>query len=177
MDQPLKKTLSGILDLPFISRIRRNHGLEHATLHQLASLLPRTMLAGHSDAGGFYIIGDVPSDTMQRAVQEAIARLRAGESSLAVHPNCGTNFATAGTLAGLGGALAMVGAGKNLRDKLNRLPFAAVLATLALIVAQPLGLLVQARVTTSGDPGTLEVTSITHQKKGRVMVYRIHTRG
>jgi hypothetical protein len=177
MPQPSEMYLSNILELPILSRIRRNHGLEHATLHTLAKYLPHTMLAGHSDLGGFWIIGDVPSDIMHAAVQEAIDRLRAGESSLAIHPNCGTNYATAGVLAGLAGAAAMLGSGRQLRDKLNRLPFAAVLATMALIIAQPLGLAVQARMTTSGDPGSLEVTAITHKKQGRVTVHRIQTRG
>jgi hypothetical protein len=177
MPQPSEMYLSNILELPILSRIRRNHGLEHATLHTLAKYLPHTMLAGHSDLGGFWIIGDVPSDIMHAAVQEAIDRLRVGESSLAIHPNCGTNYATAGVLAGLAGAAAMLGSGRQLRDKLNRLPFAAVLATMALIIAQPLGLAVQARMTTSGDPGSLEVTAITHKKQGRVTVHRIQTRG
>ena len=168
---------SSILDLPIISHIRRNHGLEHATLHMLAAKLPNTMLVGHSDTGGFWIIGDVPSEMLHASVQEAIARLRAGERQLAIHPNCGTNYATAGALAGMAGAAAMLGSGKRLQDKLARLPFAATLATIALMISQPLGLLLQARVTTSGDPGSLELISITHRRQGRMIIHRIHTRG
>src|SRR5512143_927816 len=112
-------TSQNIFDLPIISRIRRNHGLEHATLHTLANRLPHTMLAGHSDTGGFWIIGDVSTDVLQAAVQEALTRLRAGESGLAVHPNCGTNIVTAGAMAGLAGAMAMFGSGKQIRDKLS----------------------------------------------------------
>jgi hypothetical protein len=177
MSQPLQYNLSGILDLPMISHIRRNHGLEHATLHTLALKLPQAMLVGHSDIGGFWIIGDVPSETLHAAVQEAIARLRSGERQLAVHPNCGTNYVTAGAMAGLAGAAAMLGTGKRWQDKLAHLPFAAALATIALIISQPLGLLLQARVTTSGDPGSLEVISITHKSQGRMTIHRIQTRG
>lgn len=177
MSQTQPLNISRILQNPIISRIRRNHGLEHATLHTLASHLPYTMLAGHSDVGGFWIIGDVPQEVLHAAVQEAINRLRSGESRLAIHPNCGTNYATAGALAGMAGALAMLGTGKRLRDKLNRLPFAAALATIALMIAQPLGLLLQARVTTSGDPLSLEVTAITHRMQGMVSIHRIQTRG
>jgi hypothetical protein len=166
-----------ILNFPLISRIRRNHGVEHATLHILAHYLPHTMLAGHSDLGGFWIIGDVPTETLHAAVQEAITRLRAGESSLAIHPNCGTNYATMGSLAGLAGAVAMMGSGRHLRDKLNRLPLAAVLATITLIFSRPLGLLIQEHLTTSGDPDTLEITMITHKNQGRVSIHRIQTRG
>ncbi len=166
-----------ILNSPPISRIRRNHGLEHATLHILAHYLPHTMLAGHSDFGGFWIIGDVPSEILHVAVQEAITRLRAGELSLAIHPNCGTNYTTMGALAGLAGAAAMMGSGRQFRDKLNRLPIAAVLATITLIFSRPLGLLLQERITTSGNPGALEITLITHKNQGRVNIHRIQTRG
>ena len=177
MSQSPAINISNILEQPLISRIRRNHGLEHATLHTLAAHLPNTMLFGHSDIGGFWIIGDVPPEMLHASVQEAINRLRAGEHQLADHPNCGTNFATAGALAGLAGAAAMLGSGKRLSDKLLRLPLAISLATLALLFSQPLGLRLQARVTTSGDPGTLEITSITHRKQGRVNIHRIQTRG
>lgn len=177
MRRPLSLDISNVLELPMIAHIRRNHALEHATLHILSDHLPRTMLMGHSDVGGFWIIGDVPPETLHAAVQEAIARLRAGEYHLALHPNCGTNYVTAGTLAGLAGAAAMLGSGKRWQDKLARLPFAAALATIALIVSQPLGMLFQARVTTSGNPGSLEVTAITHKKQGSLTIHRIQTRG
>ncbi|HSB65964.1 MAG TPA: DUF6391 domain-containing protein [Anaerolineales bacterium] len=177
MRRSLSMELSNILELPIISHIRRNHALEHATLHMLAGQMPRTMLMGHSDAGGFWIIGDVPPEALHAAVQEAIARLRAGESQLALHPNCGTNFVTAGALAGLAGAASMLGSGRRVTDKLARLPFTAALATLALIVSQPLGMLLQSHITTSGDPGTLEVTAITHRKQGHLTIHRIQTRG
>ena len=177
MRRSLPMEFSNILELPVISHIRRNHALEHATLHTLAGHLPRTMLMGHSDVGGFWIIGDVPPEMLHAAVQEAIARLRAGEKQLAIHPNCGTNFVTAGALAGLAGAASMLGSGRRLTDKIARLPFTAALATLALIVAQPLGMLLQARVTTQGDPGSLEVIAITHRKQGRLNLHRVQTRG
>ncbi len=170
-------SISNFLELPVISHVRRNHGLEHATLHVLANYLPHTMLVGHSDIGGFWIIGDVPAELLHAAVQEAVARLRAGERQLAIHPNCGTNYATAGALAGLAGAASMLGSGRRWQDKLARLPFAAALATIALIISQPLGLELQRRVTTSGDPGSLEVISITHREQGRLTFHRIQTRG
>jgi hypothetical protein len=177
MDQPKSIELSRLLELPAISHVRRNHGLEHATLHVLANYLPNTMLMGHSDIGGFWIIGDIPSELLHSAVQEALTRLRAGESQLTIHPNCGTNFVTAGVLAGLSGAAAMLGAGRRWQDKLTHLPLAAALATIALIIAQPLGLTLQKYVTTSSDLASLEVVSITHQVQGRITVHRIKTRG
>jgi hypothetical protein len=159
------------------SRIRRNHGLEHATLNVLARSYPSTSLAGHSDFNGFWIIGNVPQEALASAAAEALARLRAGERYLAIHPGCGTNYATSGVLAGSAAALAMLGAGKRKRDWLERLPLATMLATLALIVSQPLGMAVQANLTTSGEPGDLRITQIKQSRQGRFPAFRILTQG
>jgi hypothetical protein len=161
----------------FFSRIRRNHGLEHATLHVLSQLHPKTNMAGHSDTGGFWIIGDVPIEDVYESVEQALTRLRAGEENLAIHRNCGTNFVTAGVLAGSAAGLSMLGAGTRVRDKLERLPLAMLLATAALILAQPLGFALQERVTTSGKPGELRVVEIVASRRGRFRAYRVATRG
>ena len=166
-----------LLEVPSLSRIRRNHGLEHATLHILSRRNPGLGLAGHSTAGGFRLMGKISTAEVQTAVEEALARLRGGEHHLAIHPNCGTNFVTAGVLSGLAGAAAMLGAGQRRRDKLERLPVAAAMATLALLVGMPLGLLLQQQVTTSGQPGNLEVFSISRTQHGRLVVHYVQTRG
>ncbi len=161
-----------------ISRVQRNHGLEHATLHVLADRFPGKPIGGHSDFGGFWIIGDIDTEDLAAAVHDALERLRNGERNLAVHPNCGTNFVTSGVLAGSAALLGMLGAGKRNRDKLERLPLAISLATMALVVAQPLGLRVQAELTTSGDPGNLRVTQIMLRgQRGGVSAHRISTQG
>jgi hypothetical protein len=46
-----------ILDLPLILETRRNHALEHATMHILAAKYPEQHLAGHSNPTGFFILG------------------------------------------------------------------------------------------------------------------------
>jgi hypothetical protein len=106
-----------------------------------------------------------------------MARLRAGEENLALHRNCGTNFVTAGVLTGLAAGLAMLGSGGRVRDKLERLPLAMLLATAALILAQPLGFVLQERVTTSGQPEGLRVVEIVATRRGRIRAFRIATRG
>jgi hypothetical protein len=166
-----------LLNQPVISRIRRNHGLEHATLHLLARKYPHASIAGHSDIGGFWILGDVPTADVQQAAGEALMRLKAGERDLAVHPNCGTNLATAGLLASLAGLLAMLGAGRRFRDKLERLPIAVSLATLAIFLARPLGYLFQAKVTTCGEPDALEIVEVKPGKRGWMRAHRVVTRG
>lgn len=171
----LKKYADEVLDAYPIGMIRRNHGLEHATLHVLSRRFPHRRLAGHSDAGGFWIVGQVTEADLRTAVDEALGRLRAGEANLAVHPNCGTNLVTAGVLAGLSAGFAMFGAGRRTRDKFERLPLAVVLSTVALIIAQPLGLLLQSQVTTSGAPGGLQVVEIKSTLRGQVPAHRVVT--
>jgi len=82
-----------ILDFQPISRTRRNHSLEHATIHVLSKKFPNVTLAGMSSPSGFTLIGDVATEDVAEAAIEALRRLREGESQLALHPNCGTNFA------------------------------------------------------------------------------------
>lgn len=163
-------------DIPIVSRVRRNHGLEHATLHILSQRYPKRSLAGHSDTGGFWIIGDVSIEDVYEAVEDALSRLRNGEKHLAVHSNCGTNFVTSGVLAGLAAVAAMFGVGSRMRDKLERLPLAMFVATLALIFSQPLGFLIQERVTTSAEPGRLQVIEIVASRRGRMKAHRVTTR-
>jgi hypothetical protein len=43
---------NSILDLPFVQETRRNHALEHATLHMLARKYPDKPMAGHSNPTG-----------------------------------------------------------------------------------------------------------------------------
>ena len=169
--------LDSFLNITAVSRVRRNHGLEHATLNILAQQHPHIYLAGHSDVQGFWVVGDVPTQDLADAVGQALDRMNAGERDLAIHPNCGTNFVTAGAAAGLAAWLVMLTGGRSLRQKLDRLPLVISMATLALIAAQPLGLILQARVTTSGQPGNLRVTEIMARQQGRLLTHRVVTQG
>lgn len=112
------------------------------------------------------------------ASQEALNRLRQGDSYLAIHPNCGTNLITAGMLAGSAAFLSLIGIGKSSwRDRLNRLPLAIIGTTVALILAQPLGMAAQRRLTTSGNPGDLEIVSVRRIRATRPALHRVLTRG
>jgi hypothetical protein len=177
MLESLSSNLDSFLNTPVLSRIRRNHGLEHATLTILAQRFPGNPMAGHSTAAGFRLIGNVSTEAVQAAVEEALRRMQGGEAKLAVHPNCGTNFVTAGTLSGLAGAAAMFGVGKRMRDKVERIPVAIVMATLALIAAYPLGMKVQEKVTTSGKPGSLQVAKIIKTQRGSLTIHQVLTQG
>ncbi len=166
-----------ILDWGPFSRVRRNHALEHATLQVLAKARPNLRMAGYSDANGFWLIGEAPTEEVFAAVQEAVRRLESGEHALAIHPNCGTNYVAAGFLAGTIAWLGMAGAGRGLRSRLERWPIVVSLVTLAMIFAQPLGPLLQQRVTTSPRLNGMRVIGINRQMRGEMPVHRVLTRG
>jgi hypothetical protein len=165
-----------ILDIPVISRIRRNHGLEHATINILSQHLPYRALAGYSFPAGFFLLGDVPTEEVRDAVFQALSRMSNGERTLAIHPNCGTNFVTAGFVAGALAWLGMAGAKDN-HDKVWRLPLVITLVILGLMVSQPLGSKIQARITTSGDPQGLSIVDIFPIRYGKFSLHRVITSG
>ena len=92
--------LQNLLTWGPVSAVRRNHGLEHATLNLLSAELPRQAFSGHSDSRGFWIVGNIGTEQLLATVNRALERMRAGEKGLAVHPYCGTNFVTTGLIAG-----------------------------------------------------------------------------
>jgi hypothetical protein len=148
-----------VLDLPLVRRTRRNHGLEHATITILSQRVRNLKMAGRSDSGGFVLLGDAPTEQIEASVMEALRRMRGGESSLAVHPNCGTNLLTTAFMASVAAMLGLAGASR--RDAWNRLPVVLMLVMFSLIFSQPLGLSLQRWITTDGDPADLEVLRIT----------------
>ena len=160
-----------ILNIPILRRIRRHHALEHATIRVLNRRFPAAQLAGLSTPNGFYIYGDVPTPEVESALREALLRLSMGERHLAIHPHCGTNLVTAGTLAGLLAFLSMLPGDQ--RARRTRLPLVLLLSTLAMLLAQPLGLVVQQHVTTEADLGDTSVVRIDRSLVRQTPVHRV----
>ncbi|GAB4526894.1 MAG: hypothetical protein Kow0063_01600 [Anaerolineae bacterium] len=165
-----------LLSLPFVSRVRRNHGLEHATINVLIQRNPYLSLVGRSDWKGYSIIGEVETEAVHAAAHEALARLKAGESELALHPRCGTMLATTGVLSGVAAFFALGVGRSRSRFRWAYLPEALLAATAAALIAQPLGFLVQQHVTTSGDVDRLQIARVYKKGGGLVPVHRIETR-
>jgi hypothetical protein len=168
--------MNSILDLPFVGATRRNHALEHATLHVLAQKYPNRMLGGHSNPTGFFIVGDVPLEAVTDAVTEALRRLRAGEHGLAIHPGCGTNFATSALLGATLGWFVLRGARSDI-GRMLRLPLAIALAVVGIALSRPLGPMLQQKITTDAEMGALHVTGVRHSLRGRVTAHRVLTAG
>ncbi len=168
-----------LLEVPVVRKTRRNHGLEHATIHVLSSRVKGLRMAGRSDAGGFVLLGEARTEAIEAAARDALRRMKNGEHGLAVHPNCGTNLLTTGFLTT---TTALIGfAGKSRRDAWERTPLVLFAVILAIIVAQPLGGSLQKYITTEGDPGDLEIVQITSGTMrspfgGEIAYHRVKTR-
>lgn len=160
-----------ILDLPFILETRRNHALEHATLHMLART-HKTSMAGHSNPSGFFIFGELRTQDIRAALNEAYSRLRAGESGLAVHPGCGTNLVASAFLPATMAWMPISGVRSN-RWRLLLLPIALVFGVLGFFLSKPLGTWLQRNVTTEANLGNMQIIDVTLVRKG---VHRIITK-
>ena len=151
-----------------VRRTRQHHAIEHATIHMLTEHFPRQPFSGFSDPAGFFIYGDVAQDNVRRAVGDALLRLQAGESELAIHPNCGTNLATTGVLVTCAALLA--GSGK--RNLWEKFTTSLLLVLPALLLGRTLGSRLQS-YTTLADVGNRWVADIHPVTIGNVRAYRI----
>ncbi len=163
--------MNNLLNLPLVSETRRNHALEHATIHLLSARFPKLGMAGHSNPTGFFLIGDLPTEQVRAAVGEALTRLQQGESHLAIHPGCGTNYVVTGALGALFASIGMIGT-RSAHQRWGRFPLLMALSVLAFAVAPRLGSALQKRVTTQPDPGGLTIVDVYPVSKS---VHRIVT--
>ena len=153
-----------LFGIPLVAHMRGNHALEHATMHILAQRAPGRYLLGRTTPAGFTLYGEVTADVVGQAAGEAWSRLQAGHRYLAIHPNCGTNIATAGVLAGFGAFLAMEA--RRPKSRWERLFQVLWATTLGVLLAQPLGQRVQAWLTTSARVANARIGGITSQRQG-----------
>jgi hypothetical protein len=151
--------MNNLLEAPYIVETRRNHALEHATIHILSERFPGRPMAGHSNPTGFLLIGDLPTEHVREATTEALTRLQNGESHLAIHEGCGTNYVVTGGLAAFFAFLGMSGT-KNNRERFERLPLVMMLSILAFIIGRPLGPALQQQVTTEANPGSMSIEDV-----------------
>ena len=148
-----------ILDVPPLGKVRRVHGLEHATIHILSRRVRHVSFSGLSIPFGFWLVGNVEPEEVSYAANEALRRLQAGESTLAIHPRCGTNLAVSGMLTGLTGFFASFSLDPK-EHWIEKLPRVIAAATIAMIFAGPIGFAVQENVTTSPDASNLRLGNI-----------------
>jgi len=160
------------MDFPPFLATRRNHALEHASLHILARKYKDQNMGGHSNPTGFFLFGDMSLEDIRNAINEAMTRLRAGESGLAIHPGCGTNMAAATLLPATFAWMPLQGA-RSTRWRLLLIPVALMFAVFGYLLSKPLGPWLQRNVTTEADLGGMQVMNIALVRKG---VYRVITK-
>lgn len=182
MIESLSKVASPVLNTAYIRRVRRNHGLEHATIHMLSRKIKNLSIAGRADGSGFYLYGEADTEKIREAADEALRRMKAGEHKWAVHPNCGTGLVTTSLMTSLAAVIGLSGTKDDRREVANRLPLVMLLTIGALIVSQPMGLSFQEHFTTLGEPGDLEIADITRHEsrmpftRKSMTIHRVNTR-
>ncbi|MGI6209527.1 MAG: DUF6391 domain-containing protein [Anaerolineae bacterium] len=140
--------------------VRRNHAIEHATVHLLAQRDPTIRLVGRSTPSGFYLYGPVDTEAVARAANDALLELQR-DPDLAVHPRCGTNLAVTGLVAGLA---AFAADSVRTRSRAVALPQVLLASLWGVLAAQPLGMAVQRSITTSPDVAGARIGTI--QRRG-----------
>ncbi len=181
MVEQLGQWIAPLLQTSIMRQTRRNHGLEHATVHILSARIPHLSMAGRSDAGGFVLLGEAKTEQVTAAANEALRRMKRGEHDLAIHPNCGTNMVTTALLVSVAALIGVAGAQ---RAKLwDRLSVVFTLVIMALFFAPSLGLQLQKHITTDGELGDLEIVTIRRSTiqlpfaAQPLVVHRVTTRG
>jgi hypothetical protein len=155
--------------LPFLGRVRRHHAVEHATVAILLSRRARpTPVLGLSDFSGFHLHGDFTAEEVEWAAQEALRRLAAGESGLAISNQCGTNLVVTGLFTAFA---ALAAAGRKRREGFQA---AVTAATFASVAAVPAGRWVQRNFTTSCDTSALRLERVRQMRFGRRPHFKVY---
>ena len=155
-----------------VRRTRQHHAIEHATIHLLSQRSGQGGKGGRhsgiSDPLGFTIYSASSEEEVRQAVGNALMRLQAGESQLALHPNCGTNLVTTGILVTL---VALI-AGRGKGSVWQRLPFVLPFVLGTLIASKPLGMRLQ-EYTTLADVGDRWVIDVYEIQIGAARAVRV----
>ena len=122
-------------------------------------------MGGHSNPTGFYLMGNFTKEDIQEAADEAMSRIRAGETGLAIHEGCGTNIATS-TLLPATLAFVPMSRARSTFWRVFLIPFAVGLAIVGYFFSKPLGPWLQKNVTTEADLGNMRIVDIIPVRKG-----------
>ena len=146
--------------LHHIDQTRRNHALEHATIHLIGRKRPGKAFAGHSNPFGFILVGDANPELVAQTTSEAMELLRQGHTSLAIHEGCGTNYAVSGGLAAGFAILATANTTTN-QQRWSRFPLVMLLCLVAYLIGRSLGPKIQQQATTNPNLGQTRLLSVS----------------
>lgn len=147
------------------NKVRKNHALEHATANVLEERY-RIKVGGMAFKNGFQLYGPLPSPAvLTEAAREALTRLRNGETSLALHPRCGTSLAVGQFLNALVFLIVFL--------FMHHFTLVEILIYLlfSMLLAQPLGLLTQKYLTTCTEVDDIELLQLSVNGYGQVFFH------
>ncbi len=171
------QSLGGLLSIPVqIYKVatnpllRRNHALEHATINVIEERYGPRPLAGLAREDGFLLRGDADPLLVEQAARIGLERLKRGETSLAVHPRCGTSILTANFVSSVVFLLLLLQAGM--------LSIWTVLMAMLLanLLGPVFGQVVQRLFTTSTDVYGMEIVGIQYRPSA-IRVFGLPLRG
>lgn len=146
--------------LKVLSHIRKNHALEHATIHLLNEAKPNVSFSGYSFVHGFWIFGKAELQDVQKAAEMAYARMKNGEKKLAVHPGCGTNIAVIGLCTAAAAMITTLGNSDD-DSRLERFSSMTTAGMIGALAGRPLGPKIQKNITTDANMKDLSIVSIS----------------
>ncbi|MBI1389313.1 MAG: hypothetical protein GC154_12790 [bacterium] len=145
-------------------RVRVNHALEHATANVLEEKYGIKWVAGMAFNDGFMLFGRLPGPSvLMEAAQEALSRLRKGETRLALHPRCGTSLLIGQFLFAVAYIVFFL--------FMRHFTLFDLIAGLMIVMllSKPLGLLAQKYITTSTKVDALYLHGVRLDPRGRFL--------
>ena len=139
-----------MIRVAFDKRRRRNHAVEHATIHILEQRYSANLsVGGFAEPDGFFIQAPLNPSLVLNAAREGLQRLQAGETKLALHPRCATMVVSGQLISVITFFAMLIGMNNISFSSVLFAMFIAIMAARAL--AQPVGLFLQRMLTTSTD--------------------------
>lgn len=166
MDYPTFKQINTLL-----ANVRRNHGIEHATVGILTQRKIKPPIFALATPSGFMIYSKLNKNEILSATNESIKLMLAGDSELAISQYCGTNIVAGGIIAVISTIIFAKILGKKSKGILN-IANGFFISTL---LSKPIGRLVQKYITTDQHINGIKVKNIRSLNLGNFYIHHIST--
>jgi hypothetical protein len=162
--RPMVRAPKQVLRLLFSKRMRQNHALEHATINVLRQRYRVSGLVGMPAEDGFHLRGRVAPETVIRATQEALRRLKRGERELGWSRRCPTSLVGTQLLL----AVVFLATVLGIWQEFTAPPLLAALLA-AVLLGAPLSPYLQRLLLVDPSPGQLQFRDVeVQQPSGRM---------
>lgn len=141
-------------------KLKKNHGLEHATINILEKEYGYNNLAGYAEEDGFYIMGVNNTVYVEEAARKGLSLMKEGKDKLAIHKRCGTSMTVANFLSAVIFLILLLSSGY---FSIFNMIIAIVIANL---IGPYLGQIVQGKFTTTANVQEMEIKSSYFSEDG-----------